>query len=109
MQIDKDKQEESMYRIIKCCGNCKHSAYYRGKQRRLVCLHGIRDPKKKGKPSIKRKDNHLEKFYKKNMYERFPVTHITAVCDYHKSTGPVRAKQVTDWCGAKIMEGYDDL
>ncbi len=106
MLIDEEKREDSMFRIVKCCGNCEHSSYFKGKQRRLVCIHGIKpDPRKVGKPSPNRKDNHLEKFYKKNMYDRFPATHVTAVCDFHKWSSK-GTKSVTEWCGAERMEEY---
>jgi len=107
MFIEEEKREDSFYRIIKCCGNCYYSSYFKGKQRRLVCLHNINpDPRPKGKPSSKGKTTirNMPKFYKKDMYDKYPSTHITAVCDYHKWTSSKNSlKKVTDWCGAEYM------
>jgi len=109
MMIDKEKREESFYRIVKCCANCSYSSYFKGKQRRLVCLHGIKpDPRPRGFPSLKGADKasikNLPKFYKKDMYDKYPHTHATAVCDYHEwSSKKHSLDMVKDWCGAEYL------
>jgi hypothetical protein len=107
MLINKDKREESMYRIVRCCGNCYYSSYFKGKQRRLVCLHGIKpDPRPKGRPSKKSKTTikTMPKFYKKDMYDKFPRTHATAVCDLHKwSSKKFSIIEVRKWCKADYL------
>ena len=106
MMIDKEKREENLYRIIRCCGNCKFSSYYKGKQRRLVCLHGIYpSPRNVGRP--KKGASKKETFYKKKMYESYPVTHTTAVCELHIFSRTASSDKVSEWCGAKKMNDYD--
>jgi len=106
--ISEEKREDSLYRVVRCCGNCYFSSYYRGRQRRLVCIHGIvPDPRGWGRPPASKKVEY-EKFYKKNMYDRFPATHATAVCDYHKWTKKAAMTKVADWCRAEVMGEFDD-
>lgn len=104
--IDEEKRDDSMYRVTKCCGNCTYGGYYKGKQRRMVCIHGISpDPRQKGRPP-KQKRVKIDRFNNKAMYDKYPRTHATCVCDNHKWTNG-GLKKVENWCGAKPMEDYD--
>jgi hypothetical protein len=87
-KIKKDKREETFFRIVRCCGNCEFFGYYRGKQRRGICWHDMDRPP-----------------YKKEIYENYPKTHTTCVCDEHSFSSEYYSfDMVHEWCGAKYME-----
>lgn len=92
MLIPEERQKETMYRITKCCGNCSNFSYYGGNQRRGVCLFNLTRP---------------TNFHNKNMYDKYPRTHIMALCDEHIFRSKKGFKKVYAWCQAEILEDYE--
>jgi hypothetical protein len=87
-KIPEEKRNDTLFRITRCCGNCSFFGYYKGKQRRGICLHGYQRPKFS---------------YEKNMYDKYPKTHVTCVCDNHSLRNPPILRKITNWCGAEFI------
>ncbi|MHA2093036.1 MAG: hypothetical protein ACW98F_00135 [Candidatus Hodarchaeales archaeon] len=95
MPADQDNSARPFFRIVRCCGNCQYSFYYKGNQRRLNCwLPDQHERYKKGKRA----------FYNKETRQLLPHVHVTTVCDAHQFRSQINSLEIVqEWCGAEYM------